>query len=86
MNTININALKESFKQFIRTVIFLAVAWLLSGSVITWIIDALIGQRLDEMTKLQIVGLLTLVLQYIDKWLHESDIPVNGLLPQTPVT
>jgi len=86
MNQINTEALIESFKQLVRTLIFFVLAWLLSGSVVTWIVDTVIGARLDEMTKLQIVGLLTLILQYIDKWIHESDLPVNGLLPQSPVT
>lgn len=75
-------ALWESFKQLGRTLLFLVVAWLLSGTVISWILDLLFGTRLDEGAKLQITAGLTLVLQYIDKYLHENDsIKLNGLIP-----
>lgn len=82
----NKQALVEGFKQFVRSVIFLLLAWLLSGSVISWIIDITTGTRLDEMTKVQLTGAVTLIIQYIDKAIHESDLQMNGLLPQTPLT
>lgn len=86
MNLNNKQALVEGLKQLVRSMIFLVISWLLSGTVVFWIVDLATGTKLDESTKLQLTGAMTLVLQYIDKTLHESDIKVNGLLPKTTLT
>ncbi len=64
----------EALKEGGRVVLLAAVSYLLSEGVLDIIVDYIFGVKLDTALKVQIAGIVTIVLRAIDKYLHEKGV------------
>ena len=75
------NSLVEGIKELLRTVIMAAVSYLLTGSIISSIVQWLSGAALDMSAQIIVTGLITSILSGVDKWLHKANVRIPVVTP-----
>lgn len=66
------SAFIESFKELIRMIVISMVSFFLTEGVVQFVLQWIVGDKLDVAQVLFITGLLTVILKSIDKFLHKN--------------